>query len=455
MAKLWQKHYVMDELIEEFSVGNDYILDRELVKYDALGSIAHAAMLQKIGVLTSDEFRDIKETLVEIIQLDREGKFHISLQDEDVHTKIENFLTDRLGDAGKKVHTARSRNDQVITAMRLYAKDMHLAVADALLNLCDALTTFAKKHEWVPMPGRTHTQRGMPSSVGLWASAYAESLLDDLAVLMQSFELHDQSPLGSAASYGVPINIDREYAAELMGFAKVQHNVLYANNSRGKFESIMIHSLCQILLDLSKIAADVILFSLPELGYFVLPDEICSGSSIMPQKKNPAGMELLRAKAAGAIGLLVSVMGIIKSLPSGYNRDFQDTKGPTMQAVHTTMLSLRACELVVRKLHVNEQRCKEACVPEIYAADEALKMSLKGIPFREAYQQVAKSLDKLESTDPTHAIRERSHTGAAGNLRLDRLAETISGAKEQNRDLRQKFERTLNKLTENARKESA
>jgi len=454
MAKLWQKDYVMDQLIEEFSVGNDYILDRELVKYDALGSIAHAAMLQKIGVLSADEFDGIRASLVEVIELDQQGKFEICVEDEDVHTKIENYLTEKLGDAGKKVHTARSRNDQIITAMRLYAKDRHLAIADALLGLSDVLVDFARKHEWVPMPGRTHTQRGMPSSIGLWASSYAESLLDDLAVLMQSYTLHDQSPLGSAASYGVPINIDREFAAELMGFAKVQHNVLYANNSRGKFESVMIHALCQIMLDLSKIASDVILFSLPELGYLTLPDEICSGSSIMPQKKNPAGMELLRAKAAGVIGLLVSVMGMIKSLPSGYNRDFQDTKGPTMQVVHTTELSLRACELVIRKLKVNEQRCKESCVPEIYAADEALRMSLKGIPFREAYRQVAKNLEKLKSTDPVKAIKERRHTGASGNLRLDRLAEQVLKAKEQNQALRQKFEHTLSKLTESHRKES-
>ena len=261
MAKLWQKDHMMDELIEEFSVGNDYILDRDLVKYDALGSIAHAAMLQKVGILSEDEFDSIRATLVEIIQLDQEGKFDISLEDEDVHTKIENYLTEKLGDTGKKVHTARSRNDQVITAIRLYAKDMHLAIADALLSLCEALAGFAKKYEWTPMPGRTHTQRGMPSSMGLWAAAYAESLLDDLTILMQSYTLHDQSPLGSAASYGVPIEIDRELTAELMGFAKVQHNVLYANNSRGKFESVMIHSLCQIMLDLSKIASDVILFS--------------------------------------------------------------------------------------------------------------------------------------------------------------------------------------------------
>jgi argininosuccinate lyase len=454
MAKLWQKEHMMDKLIEEFSVGNDYILDRDLVKYDALGSIAHAAMLQKVGILSEDEFDSIKTTLIEIIQLDQEGKFDISLEDEDVHTKIENYLTEKLGDTGKKVHTARSRNDQVITAIRLYAKDMHLAIADALLSLCEALAGFAKKYEWTPMPGRTHTQRGMPSSMGLWAAAYAESLLDDLAILMQSYTLHDQSPLGSAASYGVPIEIDRELTAELMGFAKVQHNVLYANNSRGKFESVMIHSLCQIMLDLSKIASDVILFSLPELGYLTLPDEICSGSSIMPQKKNPAGMELLRAKAAGLIGLLVSVMGTIKSLPSGYNRDFQDTKGPTMQAIHITEISLRACELVIRKLQVNDQRCREACAPEIYAADEALRMSLKGIPFREAYREVAKNLEKLEGTDPVQAIKQRKHTGAPGNLQLERLAQTIRKAQKENRTRRETFERTLNKLAESVRKES-
>ena len=268
MAKLWKK-YELDKTVEDFTVGDDYLWDSRLIKADIIGNIAHSTMLQKIGIISDEELQNIKTSLMDILDLHEQGKFKINKEDEDVHTAVENFLTKRLGDVGKKIHTARSRNDQILLDVRLYSKERLFEIIENLLNLCKVLLKFSKENEFIPMPGRTHTQRAMPSSVGLWASAFIESLLDDLYLLKSAFNLNNQSPLGSAASYGVNLDIDREYIASLLGFEKVQNNVLYANNSRGKIESIIIFTMSQIMMDLSKFANDLILFSIPEFNYFL------------------------------------------------------------------------------------------------------------------------------------------------------------------------------------------
>jgi len=425
LTKLWDKGYSLHNEIEAFTVGDDFLLDRKLVRMDVIGSIAHAKMLSKIGILTEDEFADLKGVLLEILALQGEDKFPIYMEDEDVHTKVENYLTEKLGDLGKKIHTARSRNDQIIVDLRLYTKERLLEIQGNLLGFCETLRAFSKEYEGVIMPGRTHTQPAMPSSVGLWASALLESLLDNFLLMKTAYTINNQCPLGSAASYGVTLDIDRQLTSDLLGFEKVQNNVLYANNSRGKTESIVLFSLVQVMLDLSKLANDLILFSTREFGYFTLPKEFCCGSSIMPQKRNPAGMELVRAKTSTLLSYLFQVTSITKALPSGYNRDFQETKAPLLKGMDLADSSIKVCDLVISQLEVNEDVLDRACVPEIFATDRALELVKDGMPFRDAYREVAVNLDKLEITDSRKDILSRKHIGATGNLGLEAIEEHI------------------------------
>jgi len=447
MAKLWDKGYEIDRVIEAFTVGDDYLLDRELAEADCAASIAHARMLAKIGLLTGDEAEKLAEELRVIAADSRSGAFSIAPADEDCHTAIENRLVARLGDLGKKIHTARSRNDQVIAAIRVYAKGALLGLFDAALALTDTLRAFAEKHQGVPMVGRTHTQIAMPSSVGLWAGAWLESLLDDLRLLQTAYELNDQCPLGSAASYGVPLPIDREYTSELLGFAKLQNNVLYANNSRGKIESIVLGACAQVAIDLSRLAQDLINFSLPEFGYFRIPKELCTGSSIMPQKRNPCGLELVRARTSTILACHSQILNILKGLPSGYNRDFQETKRPFIMGLPLTIDCVQVMDLTFQKLEVCEGRLLAAFTPEVFATDEALRLVVEEkMPFREAYRQVAESLDKLEVTDPREAIAKRTHAGGPANLRLELADEAISTFKKFTESRREGFQSALDAL---------
>ena len=425
MAKLWDKGYDLDAEIERFTVGEDYLLDRALIEADVLGSIAHAQMLSGIGVLKEEEFRSLRDALLEILSESRNGDFEIQQEDEDVHTAIENALTRKLGDLGKKIHTARSRNDQVLVDTRIYTRARLLVVEAELLKSAETLVDFADAHKQVPMPGRTHTQRAMPSSVGLWVGAFAESLLDDLELLKTGYRLNNQCPLGSAASYGVPIPIDRQRTSDLLGFDRVQNNVLYANNSRGKIEAMVVFALSQVTEDLSKLSNDLILFSIPEFGYFTLPEEYCPGSSIMPQKRNPAPLELVRAKSARVVSRLLQMIMTIRNLPSGYNRDVQETKGPLMEALDTAESCLKVVRQIFGRLQVNRDVLGHAFTPELFAADEALRLVTEGVPFRDAYREVATRLDTLKEQDPVTNIRSKTHLGAPGNLRLDHIRSRI------------------------------
>src|SRR3989339_490709 len=352
--KLWQKNYEINREIEKFTVGDDYLIDQNLVEADALGSIAHAKMLNKIGILSSAEFKKLKKSLLKIIKLNAKGQFKIKPEQEDVHTAVENYVAKKLGSTGEKIHTARSRNDQVLVDLRLYSKKELIEIELALLELCRTLLAFAEKNKKIPMVGRTNFQKAMPSSVGLWAGAFAESLLDDLELIEEAYELNDQCPLGSAASYGANLNIDRAFVSDLLGFAKVQNNVLYANNSRGKFESVILSALSQVMLDLGKFSTDLILFSTPEFGYFEIPLELCTGSSLMPQKKNPDVLESIRAKCSVLLSYGFQCKEIIKSLPSGYNRDFSLTKEPLIKGMEIALSSLKITNLVVKNLKVNK-----------------------------------------------------------------------------------------------------
>ncbi|MCL4552628.1 MAG: argininosuccinate lyase [Candidatus Marsarchaeota archaeon] len=446
MPKLWQKDYELNKQAEEFEVGADIYLDNRLASYDVYGSIAHAKMLNSIGILTDEDFKALQTGLLEILRLEAAGEFRLCPGDEDIHSKIENYLVAQVGVPGKKIHTGRSRNDQSLLDMRLFAKDYLLRVDDCLLDLAQELASFAQAHKDLPMPGYTHMQRAMISSAGLWASSFAESLLDDLQLLDAAYRLTDRCPLGSAASYGVSLPIDRRLVSDLLGFSKVQNNVLYCQNSRGKIEAAILQALVQVMLDLSRLAEDILLFSTKEFGFFSIADELLTGSSIMPQKKNVDVMELLRAKVRIMIGYQDQVAGICASLPSGYNRDMQETKGPFIAGLDLAISCLAISRLTVAKLKPNRERMIAACTPELFAAEKAYEMVRQGIPFRDAYHEVSKNIDTLQGEDPVAAIKAKTHIGGTGNLGLEGLQANLGAAREDVAKRREDFEAVIERL---------
>ena len=446
MAKLWDKGYRIDPEIERFTVGEDHLLDRDLVRADVLGSAAHATMLAKVGVLTVKDRERLLKGLRQVLADFAAGKFSIRPEEEDVHTAVEEYLTQKLGDLGKKLHTGRSRNDQVLLDLRLYGKERLHTLAERLIALARALAAFAKANEFVPMPGRTHMQIAMPSSLGLWAGAWAEAMLDDLELVKAAHTRTDQSPLGSGAAYGSALPLDRPLVARLLGFAKVQNNVLYCANSRGKAELATLQACTQIMVDLSRVATDLVIGSMPEFGYFHIPKELCTGSSMMPQKRNPCGLELVRARAAAVLGYEQAVAGILRALPSGYNRDFQETKGPLMRGVDTTIASLSVMRLSIERLEVVEENLRKGFTPEIYATDRALELVLEGKPFRDAYREVAATLGSLAARDPVANLKSKRLQGGPGNLGLATLAKRSDAAEKWLNSVRGPFQMALKSL---------
>lgn len=390
--KLWEKNYKFNEQIEKFTVGDDFLLDQKLVKYDCIGSIAHVKMLKKIGLLTIDECTKLINVLNKIKNLESNGKFIIKQEDEDCHTAIENYIIKKLGNVGKKIHTARSRNDQVLTALRCYYKDEIKSVEKLIDDLVKILQMVKKIYGSVEIPGYTHMQKAMPSSIGLWADAFIESMYDNKHLSKEVLKLVDQSPLGTGAGYGLPIEVDRKLTAKLLGFNKIQKNPIYVQNSRGKFESSIIHMLSQIMLDLNKISSDLILFNMAEFGFLKLPLEMCTGSSIMPHKKNPDVLELIRAKYHNILAYEFEVKSISSNLISGYNRDLQLTKKPTMNSFEITKNCLNIIILVLKKIKVNKDNCKKAMTEELFSTAKTYKLVENGIPFRDAYQKISKKL---------------------------------------------------------------
>ena len=389
--KLWDKGDHLDKDVERYTVGEDPRLDRELVPYDCIASIAHAGALRKAGVLKEGERRQLVRELRRIQELARQGKFHIAPDDEDGHTAIEKFLVAVLGDLGKKIHTARSRNDQVAAAIRLYCRD-HLRGTLRLLDACTrTMQRRAGKLRRVVMPGYTHARKAMPFSFAGWLEAFAESMQDNRILIQATLDLLDQNPLGTGAGYGIPVlDLDRLQTARELGFRKIQKSPLYVQNSRGKFEAIVVSSLSGIMLDINRIATDLILFSMDEFGFVRLPRSMCTGSSIMPQKLNPDVLEIARAQYHTVIADEFLIKGTIGNLMSGYNRDLQLTKKPLMESFAITESSLRIITSVISRIEVNEEKCRQACTPEIYATEEAYQLVKAGMPFRDAYQTVAK-----------------------------------------------------------------
>ena len=406
-----------------FTVGKDPVLDLDLAVWDCLGTAAHVTMLSKMRVtpkIFSTEERDrVVAALADIVREARSGAFTISEADQDVHLAVERRLTERLGDLGRKVHTGRSRNDQVAVDIRLHAKDQLLGLTEEAAALVEGLVAFGRRHAKVPMVGRTHLQPAMPSTVGLWATGYAELLLDDLPLVEAAYITNDRCPLGSAAGYGVPLPVDRGLTARLLDFARPHHNVFHASNARGKNEAVMLAACGQVMLSLSRLAEDLILFSMPEFGYFVLPPELCTGSSIMPQKYNPDVLELIRAKAAMVLGYGTAANTILKAMPGGYNRDLQETKELYMEGLRVTRASLRIMALMVKSLKARPERLRAAFGAGVFATDRALELVAGGMPFRDAYQYVRSHLDELEAADPDRAIAAKTHEGGTAGLDFD------------------------------------
>lgn len=395
MKKLWSKDtkVVLNQMVEAYTIGNDYILDMELIPFDVQGSMAHAKMLKKIGILNEDELQALLKGLGEILSHWKEGSFVLSKEDEDCHSAIEFYLTEKFGDVGKKIHTGRSRNDQILVTLRLYSKSKLDEIIEAIYQVIETLNKQCKKYALIKMPGYTHMQRAMPSTVGMWLGSYAESLEDDMELIKAVYKIIDQNPLGSAAGFGENVlGLERELTTKELGFAKVQKNPMYCALSRGKFENIILQALSQVVFDLGKLASDLLIFTTKEFGFFDLPEEFKTGSSIMPQKKNFDVLELTRANVPVFYAQQYQVQEIIKNLPSGYNRDFQFTTEPYMKGLKVAQDMLMISDLILKNLIVHKEKLASACSKELYATEEVYKRVKKGESFRDAYREVGNKL---------------------------------------------------------------
>jgi argininosuccinate lyase len=395
--KLWNKGYDLNEEIEAYTVDDDPELDLALVPFDCLASMAHARVLEKAGVLTAAETARLVAALEELKAEAERGEFVIRREEEDCHSALEGRLTANLEDLGKKIHTGRSRNDQVAVALRLFIKQR----LDDVAGLGDAFVGVLQKqseaNKEVRLPGYSHMRKAMPSSVSLWLGAFVESMQDNMKMLQAVRSLIDQNPLGSGAGYGIPVfELDREQSARELGFASVQQNPIYVQNSRGKFEAMVVGVLVNVMADLNKLASDLILFTMGEFGFFSLPREICTGSSIMPQKLNPDALEILRARYHEVLANEFLIRSLTANLISGYHRDFQRTKRPLIDSFKVTEASLRIIIHVVEKLEVNREACEVACTDELYATERVHLLVKQGVPFRDAYRQVAAELFEKE-----------------------------------------------------------
>lgn len=391
MKKLWDKKggTKTNQTVEDYTVGVDYLLDLELLPYDIQGTLAQAKMLHKIKIISAKELAQAMAGLNKILSLWKEGKFKIEKSQEDGHTAIEAFLTEYYGEVGKKIHTGRSRNDQSLTMTRLFSKEKLLEIKHEIQNLIKEFKIQIKRNGKIKMPGYTHMQRAMPSSVGMWLGSYHDSLLDDLVLVEAVTKIIDQNPLGSAAGYGENIlGLDRKFTTKELGFKRVQENPIYCAMSRGKFENMTLQAVSNAMFDLGKIANDLLLFTTKEFNFFTLPDSFKTGSSIMPQKKNYDVLELVRGNIGIFNGFQNQIQNVIKNLPAGYNRDFQLTKEPYIKGIKLALDTIGVMTLVIKNLEVKKENLENACSSELYATDEALKLVKSGKSFREAYQEV-------------------------------------------------------------------
>ena len=413
--KLWEKgNQSTNRIIEQFTVGNDRELDLEIAQYDIQASKAHAKMLNEVELLSNQEYHAIAKELKKLQIATENDTFTIEEEFEDVHSKIEYELTEALGDTGKKIHAGRSRNDQVLVCLHLYVKDQIDEIKKLTKGLFEKLQQLSEKHKKVLMPGYTHMQVAMPSSFGLWFGAYAESLVDDLHQLNAAYKIADQNPLGSAAGYGSSLSLDRNMTAELLGFSTLKYNSVAAQMSRGRLEQLTSFALSALASTLSKMAMDITLFCNQNYNFISFPEQLTTGSSIMPHKKNPDVFELIRAKCNDLQSLPNELAMIINNLPSGYHRDYQLLKEKLFPAVDKLKSCLEVSRYMLQNIEINTDILKEEKYRYLFSVEEVNKQVEKGVPFRDAYRNIGKAIEE-GSFNPKNTVNH-SHEGSIGNL---------------------------------------
>ncbi len=421
MSLIWDKgDSSVDEAIMRFTAGEDVMLDSELFLYDIRASLAHVRGLGRIGVLREVEVEALEIELEKLHREFQSGDFELDERWEDGHSAIEDRLVEALGDVGKKVHTGRSRNDQVLVAIRLYLRDQLRNLRTLNLDTAEVLLDRAEQDMMTPMPGYTHLQRAVPSSIGLWLAGFAESFIDNAVLARATSAWVDANPLGTAAGYGVNLALDRDGVSDDLNFGRTQINPMYAQNSRGKFELQALDTLGQSLLDVRRFTWDLSLYTTGEFDFVDLPDAYTTGSSIMPNKRNPDVVELLRATYSTVVGArteLASVLG----LPSGYHRDLQNTKPPLIRAMNRGLDAMHLMPRLIRELKFNREKMAEAITPDMFATDRAIELTSEGVPFREAYQKVADELHDLDDREVASSLEARTSPGGPVEPRLDSL----------------------------------
>ena len=415
--KLWQKTTNSKQEVEQFTVGKDPEFDILLAPYDVLGSMAHAAMLETIGLLTAEENKILQKGLREIYEELKQGKFVIEPGVEDVHSQVELLLTQRYGAIGKKLHSGRSRNDQVLVDLKLFYRDAIREIFEEANSLADLLIQLADRHKEDLMPGYTHTQLAMPSSFGLWFASFAEGLSEDLNLLQVAFELSNKNPLGSAAGYGSSFPLDRKMTTRLLGFADLHHNVINAQNSRGKTERTIAFALAGMAGTLNKLSSDAVLFCNQHFGFIAFPDELTTGSSIMPHKKNPDVFELIRAKTNQIQSLPGTIGFLLTNLTTGYHRDMQLLKEEIFPALESMRSCLQMSHFMLKSIQVRKNILEDPIYMHLFSVEVVNELVLKGVPFRDAYKQVGENIEAKRFVPNQDKVAHR-HEGSIGNLCL-------------------------------------
>lgn len=421
--KLWEKDFEVNAEIERFTVGKDRDMDLYLAKYDVLGSMAHVTMLESIGLIGSDELPILLRELKEIYAVCERGEFIIEDGVEDVHSEVELMLTRKLGDLGKKIHSGRSRNDQVLLDLKLFTRAALKDIVDATIDLFDRLLQKSNQYKDVLMPGYTHLQIAMPSSFGLWFGAYAESLTDDMLFLQAAYKMTNRNPLGSAAGYGSSFPLNRQMTTDLLGFDSMNYNVVYAQMGRGKMERNVAYAMASVAGTIAKLAFDACLFNSQNFGFVKLPKECTTGSSIMPHKKNPDVFELVRAKSNKLQALPQQVMLIMNNLPVGYFRDLQIIKEVFLPAFSELNDCLRMTAYIINRMEVNEHILDNQMYAPMFSVEEVNRLTAAGMPFRDAYKKVGLEIEAGSFTPDTDI--HHTHEGSLGNLCNDRIEELM------------------------------
>lgn len=419
MAKLWEKNINVDAKIEAFTVGKDREMDLFLAKYDVLGSIAHIRMLKSVGLLAADELELLETELKKIYQIADKGEFVIEEGVEDIHSQVEQILTGKLGDTGKKIHSGRSRNDQVLLDLKLFARAELAKTVEAVDTLIEVLISQSEKYKNVLMPGYTHLQVAMPSSFGLWFGAYAESLADDLQLLLSAWKITNRNPLGSAAGYGSSFPLNRQMTTDFLGFDSMNYNVVYAQMGRGKMERTVAGALAGVASTISKLAFDACLFTSQNFGFIKLADEFTTGSSIMPHKKNPDVFELTRAKCNKIQSIPQQIMLITNNLPSGYFRDLQIIKEVFVPVFAELSDCITMTSMMMAQVKVNTEILSGNRYDLIFSVEEVNRLTLSGVPFRDAYKQVGLAIE-AGNFEPDKSVHH-THEGSIGNLCNDKI----------------------------------